>query len=36
MLTNEEQFLSYLKIKKATIFCLQETYSSPEDENCGL
>ena len=28
--------LSYLKIKKATIFCLQETYSLPEDENCGL
>ena len=23
---------SYLKIQKATIFCLQETYSSPEDE----
>ena len=23
---------SFLKIQKATIFCLQETYSSPEDE----
>ena len=23
---------SYLKMQKATIFCLQETYSSPEDE----
>ena len=23
---------SYLKAQKATIFCLQETYSSPEDE----
>ena len=23
---------SYLKMQKATIYCLQETYSSPEDE----
>ena len=30
--TKRSAIFSYLKMQKATIFCLQETYSSPEDE----
>ena len=36
MLGKGKQFFSYLKNQKASIFCLQETFSKKDDENYGL
>ena len=30
--SREDQFFSYLKNQKATLYCLQETFSKEEDE----